>query len=124
MSTTWPAASARAVVLQPVPHWVPSAARSAWRRVPRSAASPAAWSARAPATSGYTYDDYSPAYALGYNNARRFPSYDLAEPHMADEWDRVKGHSRLSWEQAKSASRAAWDRVERAIPGDSDRDGR
>ena len=43
---------------------------------------------------------------------------------MADEWDRVKGHSRLSWTQAKSASRAAWDRVERAIPGDSDRDGR
>jgi hypothetical protein len=75
-------------------------------------------------TTGYTYDDYSPAYALGYNNARRFPSYDLAEPHMADEWDRVKGSSRLSWEQAKAASRAAWDRVERAIPGDSDRDGR
>jgi hypothetical protein len=73
---------------------------------------------------GYTYDDYSPAYALGYNNARRFPSYDLAEPHMADEWDRMKGQSRLSWPQAKSASRAAWDRVERAIPGDSDRDGR
>jgi hypothetical protein len=73
---------------------------------------------------GYTYDDYSPAYALGYNNARRYPSYDLAEPHMADEWDRVKGHSRLSWEQAKSASRAAWDKVERAMPGDLDRDGR
>ena len=72
----------------------------------------------------YTYDDYAPAYALGYNNARRFPSYDLAEPHMADEWDRVKGHSRLSWEQAKAASRAAWDKVERAMPGDLDRDGR
>jgi hypothetical protein len=75
-------------------------------------------------TTGYTYDDYSPAYALGYNNARRFPSYDLAEPHMADEWERVKGHSRLSWEQAKAASRAAWDKVERTMPGDLDRDGR
>jgi hypothetical protein len=73
---------------------------------------------------GYTYDDYSPAYALGYNNARRYPNYTLAEPHMADEWDRVKGGSRLSWEQAKSASRAAWDKVERAMPGDLDRDGR
>jgi hypothetical protein len=63
-------------------------------------------------TPGYTYDDYSPAYALGYNNSGRFPSYDLAEPHMADEWDRVKGNSRLTWDQAKSASRSAWDRVE------------
>jgi hypothetical protein len=75
-------------------------------------------------TPGYTYDDYAPAYALGYNNARRFPSYDVAEPHFADEWDRVKGNSRLSWEQAKSASHAAWDKVERTIPGDLDRDGR
>ncbi|QJE03276.1 hypothetical protein HH212_10070 [Massilia forsythiae] len=75
-------------------------------------------------TPGFSYDDYSPAYALGYNNTGRFNSYDQAEPQMASEWDRVKGHSRLSWDQAKLASRAAWNRVERAIPGDSDRDGR
>jgi hypothetical protein len=24
-------------------------------------------------TPGYTYDDYAPAYAMGYNNARRYP---------------------------------------------------
>jgi hypothetical protein len=76
-------------------------------------------------TPGYTYDDYAPAYALGYNGAGRYPgSYDLHEGHLADEWDQVKGKSRLTWEQAKSASRAAWHRVERAIPGDLDRDGR
>ena len=74
-------------------------------------------------TPGYTYDDYAPAYALGYNNARRFPNYDTAEPHFADEWDRVKGTSRLSWDQARTASRSAWDKVERAIPGDSNRNG-
>jgi hypothetical protein len=75
-------------------------------------------------TPGYTYDDYQPAYALGYNSTGRYPSYDLAEAHMADEWDRVKGGSRLTWNQAKSASRAAWDKVERAMPGDFDGDGR
>jgi hypothetical protein len=75
-------------------------------------------------TPGYTYDDYQPAYALGYNSASRYPSYDLAEAHMADDWNRVKGTSRLTWDQAKSASRAAWDKVERAMPGDFDGDGR
>ncbi|HEX8785694.1 MAG TPA: hypothetical protein VF793_05880, partial [Telluria sp.] len=71
----------------------------------------------------FSYEDYGPAYQLGYNNASRFPSYDLAEPHMADEWDRVRGRSRLSWEQASPATRAAWDKVGRTA-GDLDRDGR
>lgn len=70
-------------------------------------------------TPGYTYDDYGPAYELGYNSAARYPSYDLAEQHMADEWEHVRGPSRLNWNQAKAASRAAWDRVESA--GDRDR---
>ena len=76
-------------------------------------------------TPGYTYDDYQPAYALGYNAKSRYTgSYDQNEMHLADEWNSTKGNSRLSWEQAKAASRAAWDKVERAIPGDFDRDGR
>jgi hypothetical protein len=35
----------------------------------------------------------------------------------------VKGKSRLGWDRAKEATRDAWNRIERAIPGDSDRDG-
>ena len=74
---------------------------------------------------GYTYDDYGPAYELGYNGRGRYPgSFDSVEHDLSDEWNKVKGKSRLSWEQAKSATRAAWDKVERAIPGDSDHDGR
>ncbi|MEO7496399.1 MAG: hypothetical protein ABIT83_21750, partial [Massilia sp.] len=74
---------------------------------------------------GYTYDDYGPAYELGYNSRGRYPgSFDSAQDDLADEWNQVKGSSRLSWEQAKSASRAAWDKVERAMPGDFDGDGR
>ena len=76
-------------------------------------------------TPGYTYDDYAPAYALGYNGKGRYPgSYDQNESYLSDEWNSSKGSSRLSWDHAKVASRAAWDRVERAIPGDFDRDGR
>ena len=76
-------------------------------------------------TPGYTYDDYAPAYALGYNSAARYPA---ATTWPSSTWPTsgtaCKGKSRLSWEQAKSASRAAWDQVERAMPGDIDRDGR
>jgi len=76
-------------------------------------------------TPGYTYDDYAPAYALGYNSAGRYPGgYDMHENELSTEWERTKGNSRLSWDQAKHASRAAWHKVERAIPGDADRDGR
>ena len=71
-----------------------------------------------------TYDDYAPAYRLGYSSYGRYPSYDTAERELANDWNRVKGQSRLTWEQAKGASRAAWDRIERAIPGDFDRDGK
>lgn len=74
---------------------------------------------------GYTYDDYGPAYELGFNGRGRYPgSFDSVERDLADEWTTARGRSRLSWEQAKSATRAAWDKVERAIPGDSDGDGR
>ncbi|MFZ3290473.1 MAG: hypothetical protein WA191_26945, partial [Telluria sp.] len=74
---------------------------------------------------GYTYDDYGPAYELGYNGRARYPgSFDSVESNLAGEWDQVKGKSRLNWQQAKSATRAAWDKIERAIPGDFDRDGR
>ena len=40
----------------------------------------------------------------------------------------ARGRSSLTWERAKHATRDAWNRVsdsvERAIPGDSDRDGK
>jgi len=74
---------------------------------------------------GRTYDDYAPAYRLGYEGWSRYGGvYDDYEPRLASEWDSVKGRSRLTWEEAKAASRASWDRVERAIPGDFDRDGK
>ena len=77
-------------------------------------------------TPGYTYDDYGPAYELGYNSRGRYTGqqFDTVENDLATEWERTKGRSRLTWQQAKSATRAAWDKVERALPGDFDGDGR
>jgi len=76
------------------------------------------------------FDDYGPAYrhgteAYGRSKGR---SFDDAEPELKRDWERVRGNSNLSWDKAKDASRDAWQRmsdaVERAVPGDSDRDGK
>ena len=77
---------------------------------------------------GYSYDDYAPAYRAGYTGWERArasgESFEAHEAKLQNDWERAKGASRLKWEEAKGAARAGWDRVERAIPGDSDHDGR
>jgi hypothetical protein len=75
--------------------------------------------------SGRTFEDYGPAYRLGYEGYSRYGgSYDRFENRLADDWNAIKGQSRLTWNEARSATRAAWHRVERALPGDFDGDGR
>jgi hypothetical protein len=60
----------------------------------------------------------------------RYPAqrFDDIESDLGRDWTIARGSSRLEWEHAKHATRDAWqrlsDRVERAVPGDSDRDGR
>ena len=61
---------------------------------------------------GYSYDDYEPAYRLGYN------AYDTHGAAFSDEMasdlerhytDR-RGHSRLEWDDARHAVRDAYER--------------
>jgi hypothetical protein len=79
---------------------------------------------------GTAYDEYRPAYSYGIDAYRRYPGrhFDEIEPELARDWQRRRGASRLDWDRAKMASRDAWQRlsdtVERAVPGDSDRDGK
>jgi hypothetical protein len=79
---------------------------------------------------GTTYDDYSPAYRYGAESFTKYPgrTFDEVEPDLQRDWGTSRGASKLEWEHAKHASRDAWHRlgnsVERAIPGDSDGDGR
>jgi hypothetical protein len=80
--------------------------------------------------SGVSYDDYAPAYRHGVEAHTRYPDrhFDEIESDLGRDWSTARGKSSLEWERAKHASRDAWTRVkngvERAIPGDSDRDGR
>ena len=87
------------------------------------------YSSRPYVESGSSYDDYGPAYGYGVNAygqhaGRRF---EEVEDDLSRGWDTSRGNSSLSWDRAKHATRDAWQRVsdtvERAVPGDSDRDG-
>jgi len=73
----------------------------------------------------YKYDDYAPAYKLGYMNRANYAgkTYDQAESALRSDWERTKGTSRLAWDDAKHATKAAWHRVEDVLPGDADHDG-
>lgn len=88
------------------------------------------YSSRPYVASGKSYDDYGPAYQYGVNAYSRSPdrSFDEVEPDLNREWNTARGKSSLEWEHAKHATRDAWqrlsDKVERAVPGDSDGDGR
>ena len=79
---------------------------------------------------GARYNDYQPAYRYGADTFSRYPdrSFDDVEPELGLGWGSVRGKSSLDWENAKHATRDAWHRLsnaaERAVPGDSDRDGR
>lgn len=80
-------------------------------------------------SSEYTFDDYAPAYRTGYTGYTSFGgSFEEAEDKLRREYEQSRGRSKLTWERAKDAVRAGWERVsntvERAVPGDSDRDGR
>jgi uncharacterized protein (TIGR02284 family) len=69
---------------------------------------------------GRSYDDYGPAYELGWSSrALRDDGFDTVEPALADEWSTRRGASTLEWPQARDASRAAWDRADRTYFGEA-----
>ena len=72
------------------------------------------------------FEDYAPAYQYGWEAKGRYPDrkYSEVEPELAAGWSKTKGAAKLGWVKAKHATRDAWDRLERAVPGDSDGDGK
>jgi hypothetical protein len=99
----------------------PSAEDAYWRDT---------YSTRPYVTPGSTYDDYGPAYRYGVDSYGRYEGrpFDEIETDLERDWSRARGESKLAWENAKHATRDSWQRVsdavERAVPGDSDRDGK
>jgi len=88
------------------------------------------YSSRPYVGSDASYDDYGPAYRYGVDAATKYRgrSFDDVDAELGSNWPSTRGTSRLEWDRAKHAARDSWQRVsdtiERAIPGDSDRDGK
>jgi hypothetical protein len=80
--------------------------------------------------SGGPYEEYEPAYRygteLGSNTRYRGRDWSEVESDARRDWESRNPNS--AWERFKAAVRRGWERssdaLERAIPGDSDRDGR
>lgn len=64
-------------------------------------------------SSGYSFDDYRPAYRVGYEGYGRYQgrSFDDVQRELETDYNVGKGKSKLSWEDAKVAARRAWERV-------------
>lgn len=66
------------------------------------------------AAAGTSYDEYGPAYQLGWESraSHADQSFEQVESSMGSDWDRARGKSHLKWDQARKAARDAWDRVD------------
>ncbi|MET1113907.1 MAG: hypothetical protein ABWY08_02980 [Comamonas sp.] len=66
---------------------------------------------------GRGYDQYRPAYELGWRAALQYPG-DFASvmPVLEAQWQRHSGASLLDWRQVSSAVQAAWERMRHAGP--------
>ncbi len=64
--------------------------------------------------SGRTYDEYRPAYELGWSSAHRHEGdFAAAEPSLSRDWGAARGTSTMEWEHARPATQAAWERARR-----------
>jgi hypothetical protein len=99
----------------------PTAEEAYWRE---------AYPTRSYADDAIAFDEFAPAYGLGYSAYSRYPgrTFDEVQDDLRRDWATSRGSSRLEWDRAQHATRDAWQRVsdtvERATPGDSDRDGK
>jgi uncharacterized protein (TIGR02284 family) len=63
---------------------------------------------------GRSYEEYRPAYELGWNAAARPEAdFDAFESEWERQWATQRGASHLEWDQARPAAHAAWERAAR-----------
>ena len=69
-----------------------------------------------------TWDDYAPAFCVGYIGYAQYGGrFEEAEKSLCANWVRIKGDSCLEIEEAMQAIRAAWDHAARAqVAADED----
>jgi hypothetical protein len=79
------------------------------------------WSSRPYTDRSRGYEQYQPAYRLGWESRARFRDrrWEDVEPELASEWNRRRAGDRaaLKWDEARLAARDAWRHLERYAPG-------
>ena len=61
---------------------------------------------------GRQYEEYRPAYAMGWTSAATYPGeFDAYDAEMQARWQNERGTSSLDWDTARTPARAAWNRV-------------
>jgi hypothetical protein len=72
-----------------------------------------AWAEEPYARTDFKFEDYEPAYRVGYLGAARRDgrTFEDAEPQLREQYERVRGGSPLHWDAARVPAQAAWDRV-------------
>lgn len=69
------------------------------------------------------FEAYDPAYRVGYMGYGLLRdtkmTYDDAEPHLRDEYERNRQEHHVEWDRGRHAARDAWHRVEKADPRES-----
>jgi hypothetical protein len=67
---------------------------------------------------GYTFDDYYPAYRIGWEARVQYEgrSFDAVERELERSYRRSRGKSQLGWDKNRHAARAAWERFDPTFP--------
>ncbi len=66
---------------------------------------------------GRQYEEYRPAYAMGWSSAATYPGeFERYDAEMQTRWASERGASSLDWSAARGPAHAAWNRV-RNPPG-------
>jgi hypothetical protein len=82
------------------------AVRDAWDRIE------ARYRFLHPEETGYSYEDYRPAYWYGWEASQRYRGkpWEAVANELEQGWPEVKGDSKLSWTKARQAVYDAWSR--------------
>jgi hypothetical protein len=72
---------------------------------------------------GRGYDQYRPAYALGWTAAlepeHAQQDFAAVEAHLEERWERVHGSSLLHWSQVRDAAEDSWRQARHKAPAQS-----
>lgn len=73
--------------------------------------------------SEYTFEDYGPAYQLGWQHYSPHTNFETAEEKLSSIWSQGRSNSQLNWDKAREAAKASWQKVQHALPRQPDPSG-